>query len=100
MKTIRNGPPRTSRSVRPPRRLTGSSMRSIHWGLAACGASIILASVGLLFATPQLPLEPKHDSGQGVTGAFEGWYKNPDGTNSILIGYYNRNLKQDLEIPV
>ena len=63
------------------------------------GAAIMLAGV-VLFAAPQLPLEPKHDSGQGVTGAFEGWYKNPDGTFNILIGYYNRNLKQDLEIPV
>ena len=51
-------------------------------------------------AAEQLPAEPKHDSGQSVTAAFEGWYKNPDGTFSILIGYYNRNLKQDLDIPI
>ena len=83
-------------------------MQSIHWRLATCGAAIILTSVGLVFLTsvgllwaaPQLPLEPKHDSGQGVTGAFEGWYQNPDGTFNILVGYYNRNLKQDLDIPV
>jgi hypothetical protein len=48
----------------------------------------------------QLPLEPSHNSGQGVTGAFEGWFSNPDGTFSILVGYYNRNLTQDLDIPV
>ena len=51
-------------------------------------------------AAEQLPSEPKHDSGQNVTAAFEGWYKNPDGTFSILLGYYNRNLKQDLDIPI
>ena len=51
-------------------------------------------------AAEQLPLEPKHDSGQNVTAAFEGWFKNPDGRFSILLGYYNRNLKQDLDIPV
>ena len=65
--------------------------------MAASCAAIALTSA-VLFA--QLPLEPKHDSGQGVTGAFEGWYKNPDGTFNILVGYYNRNLKQDLDIPV
>jgi hypothetical protein len=47
----------------------------------------------------QLPLEPKHDSGQNITPAYEGWFKNPDGSFSILIGYYNRNLKQELDIP-
>ena len=62
-------------------------------------APIVLLSAAL-FGAEQLPLEPKHDSGQSVTGAFEGWYKNPDGTFNILIGYYNRNLKQDLDIPV
>ena len=53
----------------------------------------------LVLVQAQLPLEPKHDSGQSVTAAFEGWYKNPDGTFNILLGYYNRNLKQDLDIP-
>jgi hypothetical protein len=61
---------------------------------------IAVALVCALPAAEQLPLEPKHDSGQNVTAAFEGWYKNPDGTFNILIGYYNRNLKQDLDIPI
>ena len=47
-----------------------------------------------------LPLEPLHESGRSVTGAYEGWFRNQDGTFSILLGYYNRNQKQDLEIPV
>ncbi|HEY2012247.1 MAG TPA: hypothetical protein VGH38_02045 [Bryobacteraceae bacterium] len=47
----------------------------------------------------QLPFEPNHDSGQSITGAFEGWFPNPDGSFNILVGYYNRNLKQDLDIP-
>ena len=58
---------------------------------------MVLASA-VLYA--QLPLEPVHDSGQSVTAAYEGWFRNPDGTFSILFGYYNRNLKQDLDIPV
>src|SRR5207245_3817732 len=43
---------------------------------------------------------PSHDSGQSVTPAFEGWFANPDGTFSILFGYYNRNQKQELDIPI
>ncbi len=45
-------------------------------------------------------MEPLHDSGQSVTGAFEGWFRNQDGSFSILFGYYNRNQKQDMDIPV
>jgi hypothetical protein len=48
----------------------------------------------------QLPLAPVKSSGQTVTPAFEGWYKNPDGTYSISFGYYNRNSEETLEIPV
>jgi hypothetical protein len=50
--------------------------------------------------SPQVPMEPPHVSGQSVTPAFEGWYPNPDGSANILIGYYNRNTKEALDIPV
>lgn len=48
----------------------------------------------------QLPLEPVRETGQSVTGAFEGWYENPDGSISLLVGYFNRNQKETLDIPV
>jgi hypothetical protein len=62
---------------------------------------IILVGIALLGAgsAQSLPFEPVHDSGQSITGAFEGWFPNPDGTFSLLLGYYNRNQKQVLEIP-
>ena len=41
-----------------------------------------------------------HESGQGVTGAFEGWFNNSDGTFSLLLGYFNRNAKEELDIPI
>ncbi len=40
------------------------------------------------------------DSGQSVTGAYEGWYSNPDGTFTMLVGYFNRNSKETLDIAV
>lgn len=52
------------------------------------------------WAQAELPMAPMHDSGQSITGAFEGWFKNPDGGFSILLGYYNRNLKEELDIPI
>ena len=47
----------------------------------------------------QLPLEPIRESGASITGALEGWYKNNDGSFSILVGYFNRNSQQTLDIP-
>ena len=44
--------------------------------------------------------EPPHEAGQPVTAAYEGWYQNPDGTNTILVGYYNRNTKEVLDVPI
>jgi hypothetical protein len=64
--------------------------------LCAAGA---LAGGILLSAQTQLP-EPRRGSGASVTGAFEGWYYNPDGSRSFLVGYYNRNSQQTLDIPI
>src|SRR3954464_2638286 len=63
-------------------------------------ACLFLAAGCLLAQNPRLPMEPLRDSGQSVTGAFEGWFKNADGSFSMLVGYFNRNLKQELDIPV
>jgi hypothetical protein len=46
-----------------------------------------------------LPFEPQHQSGASITGAFEGWFKNADGSHTLLFGYFNRNTKEDLDIP-
>lgn len=48
----------------------------------------------------QLAMEPLKDSGSNVYPAYEGWYKNDDGTFTLLIGYYNRNKKEVLDIPI
>ena len=63
-------------------------------------AGVVLAMAMGAWAQEDLPLSPFHNSGQSVTGAFEGWFQNPDGTYSILVGYYNRNLQQEVDIPV
>lgn len=59
-----------------------------------------IALAGAGWAQPKLPFEPLHDSGQSITGAFEGWFANDDGTFSLLVGYYNRNQKQTVEVPI
>src|SRR5579863_8863099 len=61
---------------------------------------LVAAFVFATASAQNLPLEPFHNSGQGVTAAFEGWFANQDGTYSLLLGHYNRNQQQELDIPV
>jgi len=65
----------------------------------AAGA-LLASSASLWGQQPRLSAEPAHFGGQGVTPAFEGWFRNADGTFSILVGYYNRNIKTALDIPI
>ena len=67
--------------------------------LCLCGFLLTFVS-GMCAWSQALPLEPAHESGASVTGAFEGWFRTPDGTFSLLLGYYNRNQKQELDIPI
>ena len=48
-----------------------------------------------------LPLTaPIRERGSSVTPAFEGWYFDKDGAQRVLVGYFNRNTKQEFDIPV
>ncbi len=49
---------------------------------------------------PVLPYEPPKQFGASITGAFEGWFVNPDGSHNFLVGYFNRNLKQAQDVPI
>src|SRR6202158_4789955 len=82
-------------------------MRALRSSVTAFSLAIALASWALAWVTPpvngqsgQLPMEPLHSSGQNVIAAYEGWFKNPDGSVSLLFGYFNRNLKEELDIPI
>jgi hypothetical protein len=44
--------------------------------------------------------EPRRGAGDSITAAYEGWYYNPDGSRAFLIGYYNRNARQEMDIPI
>ncbi len=67
------------------------------------GRVILLASLlglGSIQAQQTLPMEPSHFTGQSITGAFEGWFPNKDGSFSLLLGYFNRNQREEVDIPV
>src|SRR5688572_4485672 len=62
--------------------------------------TLLLAGLPLRGAAQDIPLAPTRESGQTVTPVFEGWYRNPDGTYSLSFGYFNRNSREVIEIPI
>jgi hypothetical protein len=64
-----------------------------------CAAGLLAGGVVLSGQRISIP-EPRRGAGDSVTGAFEGWYYNQDGSRAFLIGYYNRNGRQELDIPI
>lgn len=61
---------------------------------------LLLIFVAALVHAQVVAPEPMREQGNSVTGAFEGWFKNSDGTFSLLLGYYNRNQKQEVDVPI
>ena len=60
----------------------------------------------LLGAQPALAQDTRlgapipRERGQSVSASYEGWYRNADGTRTLVFGYFNRNYKEELMIPV
>src|SRR5579864_9294372 len=85
------------RSRRPKHKEFSMNPRTV---LRLCSPLAILAGGALVSAQVLLPSVPPKQFGGSVTPAFEGWYDNPDGTHSFLIGYYSRNTTAELDIPI
>jgi hypothetical protein len=80
-------------------------MRSNKSAAAALGtlmavASWVLVGSGQAPQTGALPLEPTKERGSSITPAYEGWFPNEDGSFTMLVGYFNRNAREALDIPV
>src|SRR4249920_491709 len=98
MKPISNGVSRHERRSPVPEMTT--SLRS---RMCAVGACVLLGVMNARGQGPQLPTQvsqTKFDSGQDVVPVYEGWIRNPDGTFDLVFGYFNRNYKEELPIPV
>jgi hypothetical protein len=67
---------------------------------AAGGALLGAQQPGVGQTPSSLPLTaPIRERGSSVTPAFEGWYFDKDGSQRVMVGYFNRNTKQEFDIP-
>lgn len=74
------------------------SHRTVVFVVVAAAAAAIAGRPGT--AGAQVALSPPARTGAGATPAFEGWYRNADGTLSVSFGYFNRNSAETLHVPV
>jgi len=65
-----------------------------------CAVAAVAGGVIVSASQLQLPDEPAKQFGSSITGSFEGWFDNPDGTHSFLIGYLNRNRAREVDVPL
>jgi hypothetical protein len=70
-------------------------------------ATALVALAGAAVETQQTPnsrqgvlLEPIGQTGEAIYPAFEGWGPTQDGGRVLLLGYFNRNKAQELDIPI
>lgn len=60
-----------------------------------------VAQQGVGQTPSSLPLSQTiRERGSSVTGAYEGWFYGKDGATYALVGYFNRNTKQEFDIPI
>jgi hypothetical protein len=72
------------------------------FAIAGLGAAVLVHAQQGTGQTPaQWPLSNSvRERGSSVTGAYEGWFYSKDGGIHLLVGYFNRNTKQELDIPI
>jgi hypothetical protein len=93
------------------RAVTGTLLiGALAGGAGAAGVTGVILDAGQAAGAAQqgsgqtpspLPLSYSvRERGSSVTPALEGWYYDKDGTTRLLIGYFNRNTKQELDLPI
>ena len=64
------------------------------------GACTLLLAVPAAAQDNLIDAPIPHTTGQSVSASFEGWYANPDGSRSLVFGYFNRNYDEHLDLPL
>jgi hypothetical protein len=68
--------------------------------VSALGLTIACAILLSLTAPHGSTAQIVSSSGQDIAPAYEGWEENPDGTFTLVFGYFNRNWDEEFDIPV
>lgn len=86
--------------------ITRTTSRRLRWATYPLASAVLAFSLGA-GAGGQAPPTirdwddgVKYARGQPVVPVFEGWIANPDGTFSLVFGFFNRNWEETVFLPV
>jgi hypothetical protein len=68
--------------------------------LVAIAGTLVLAVCLLSGQGQLLPTIPRQTFGGSIAPAYDGWYLNPDGSRTYLMGYYSRNTVAEVDVPI
>src|SRR5262245_35920835 len=68
--------------------------------LAGIAATLFVAAAFVSGQGQLLPTPPRQSFGGSIAPAYDGWYANPDGSRTYLMGYYSRNTEAEVDIPI
>ena len=69
--------------------------------IASSRGALVAGQRGVGQTPSAFPLSnPIRERGSSVTGVYEGWYADKDVSTRLLVGYFNRNTQQELDIPI
>ena len=71
----------------------------VSTGRTAATAALLALALGAGAAGAQVP-GTLQEFGAPVYPAYEGWYENPDGSITLLAGYFNANTAEIVDVPV
>ena len=68
----------------------------------AVAGALVAATSAPAFAQsqPLLPSYPKLAFGGTISPAYDGWFDNKDGSRTFMMGYYNRNWEDAIDVPI
>jgi hypothetical protein len=81
-------------------------MRAKDFATVTMATALVTASLVLITEAQVKPppggvlAEPVGNAGGPIYPAFEGWGPMKDGSNVLLVGYFNRNKEQVVDIPI
>jgi hypothetical protein len=62
------------------------------------GGAVLFGAASVFLAPAPSAQAPAR--GQSISPAYEGFWRNADGTFDLMFGYYNRNWEQEIDVPV
>ncbi|MGD9902203.1 MAG: hypothetical protein AB7U83_01940 [Vicinamibacterales bacterium] len=74
--------------------------RGLRLALGGTVAVVLATASASMQTQPLLPSSPKLAFGGSISPAYDGWWDNPDGTRTFMMGYYSRNWKEPIEVPI